>query len=114
MQDFFELIVSGFASGCLYSLMGLSFLLVMRPTGVVNFAVGQYAMLGGFAAVAVMTTILIPPIALPYVPGLLVVLALMALLGAAVEWIAVKPLVDRGAPPVASMLSLLGVLIVLL
>ena len=114
MEDFFELLVSGVASGCLYALMALSFLLVMRPTGIVNFAVGQVAMLGGFVAVALMTTILLPWPELSFVPGLIAVLAIMALLGAAIERIAVRPLVERGAPHLASMLSLLGVLIFLL
>ncbi len=114
MADFYELLVSGVASGCLYALMALSFLLVMRPTGIVNFAVGQYAMLGGFAAVAITTTILLPWPDLPFVPGLIAVLAIMALLGAAIEWVAIRPLVLRGASHLALMLSLLGVLLVLM
>jgi len=86
----------------------------MRPTGIVNFAVGQYAMLGGFAAVAVMTTILMPWPNLPFVPGLIVVLLAMALLGALIEFLAIRPLLQRVASHLAQMLSLLGVLIVLL
>ena len=49
MQDFLELAVSAAASGCVYGLIALAYLLMIRPTGIINFAVGEWAMVGALA-----------------------------------------------------------------
>ena len=57
MNDFLELVVSASASGCIYALVALSYLLITRPTGIINFAVGEWSMLaaiGGFLALSLM------------------------------------------------------------
>ena len=48
LQDFLELAVSATASGCIYGLVALAYLLMIRPTGIINFAVGEWAMVGAF------------------------------------------------------------------
>ncbi|HQX60307.1 MAG TPA: hypothetical protein PLT77_14350, partial [Burkholderiaceae bacterium] len=45
MRDFVELIVGAMASGSVYALVALSYLLITRPTGVINFAVGEWSRL---------------------------------------------------------------------
>lgn len=45
-----ELLVSGIANGAIYALMGLSFNLVYKTTGALNFALGHLVMLGAFVA----------------------------------------------------------------
>ena len=55
MQDFFELAVGAAASGCVYGLIGLAYLLIIRPTGIINFAVGEWAMVGAFAGFLLLT-----------------------------------------------------------
>jgi branched-chain amino acid transport system permease protein len=54
--------VSGLANGALYAFVGLSFSLVSRSTGLINFAQGDLTMLGGMLA-AVMTAAGVPLIA---------------------------------------------------
>lgn len=57
--------VSGLANGALYAFVGLSFGLVSRSTGLINFAQGDLTMLGGMLA-AVMSEAGVPlPIAVP-------------------------------------------------
>jgi branched-chain amino acid transport system permease protein len=51
--------VSGLANGALYAFVGLSFSLVSRSTGLINFAQGDLTMLGGMLA-AVMTDADVP------------------------------------------------------
>jgi branched-chain amino acid transport system permease protein len=41
-----ELLVGGFAIGCIYSLIALGFTMIIRATGVLNFAQGEIVMLG--------------------------------------------------------------------
>ena len=45
-----QLIVNGAASGCIYGLVALGFVLIYKATEMVNFAQGELMMLGGFAA----------------------------------------------------------------
>ncbi len=107
MQDFLELGISASATGCIYGLVALSYLLMIRPTGIINFAVGEWAMLGAFGGF-----VAISQAKLPYPAGMAAVLAAMLLVGWATERIAVRPLVAKGAPLIAPILTLLGMLVV--
>lgn len=107
MQDILELAVSAAASGCVYGLVALAYLLMIRPTGIINFAVGEWAMVGAFGGFVLLTTF-----EWPYALGMAAVIAGMAAVGWATERIAVRPLVERGAPLLAPILALLGMLVV--
>jgi branched-chain amino acid transport system permease protein len=107
LQDFLELAVSAAASGCIYGLIALAYLLMIRPTGIINFAVGEWAMLAAFGGF-----LLLSKYEWPYPLGMAAVLAVMLLVGWATERIAVRPLVERGAPLLAPILALLGMLVV--
>lgn len=52
MADFIQLLVNGFTVGSVYALAAIGFVIVYSTTGVVNFAAGQFVMLGAFAGVA--------------------------------------------------------------
>ena len=107
MQDFLELAVSATASGCVYGLMALAYLLMIRPTGIINFAVGEWAMVGAFGGYVLLTKY-----EWPYPLGMAAVLILLCIIGWITERLAVRPLVERGAPVLAPILALLGVLVV--
>ena len=107
MQDFLELAVSAAASGCIYGLIALAYLLMIRPTGIINFAVGEWAMIGAFGGFLLLTKY-----EWPYPLGMAAVLAFMFVVGWATERIAVRPLVEKGAPLLAPILALLGMLVV--
>ena len=107
MQDVLELAVSATASGCVYGLIALAYLLMIRPTGIINFAVGEWAMVGAFAG-----HFLFSRFQFPYPIGMALVVAFMALVGWAAERIAVRPLVERGAALLAPILALLGMLVI--
>ncbi|MEL7229453.1 MAG: branched-chain amino acid ABC transporter permease [Pseudomonadota bacterium] len=47
-MDFLQLIVSGLANGCVYGLIALGFVLIYKATETVNFAQGDFMMLGAF------------------------------------------------------------------
>ncbi|MEO7241552.1 MAG: branched-chain amino acid ABC transporter permease [Variovorax sp.] len=107
MSDFLELTVGALASGCIYGLVALSYLLITRPTGIINFAVGEWSMLAAFGGF-----LLLSRLEWPYPVGMVAVLLVMGLIGWATERIAVRPLVERGAPTLAPILALLGMLVV--
>ena len=107
MRDFLELAVGAAASGCIYALLALAYLLMIRPTGIINFAVGEWAMVASFGGFVLLTKF-----EWPYAVGMAAVLGFMFLVGWATERIAVRPLVERGAPLLAPILALLGMLVV--
>ena len=107
MQDFLELAVVAAASGCIYGLIALAYLLIIRPTGIINFAVGEWAMLAGFGGFVALTKY-----EWPYPVGMAIVLAFLFVVGWATERIVVRPLVEKGAPLLAPILALLGMLVV--
>lgn len=107
MNDLLELLVSATASGCVYGLVALGYLLITRPTGIVNFAVGEWAMLAAFGAYVALSRM-----EMPYPVGVALVLVLMLAIGWLTERLTVRPLVEKGAPPLAPVLSLLGMLVV--
>jgi branched-chain amino acid transport system permease protein len=107
LQDFLELAVSAAASGCVYGLLALSYLLMIRPTGIINFAVGEWAMVAAFGGF-----LLLSKYEWPYPLGMAAVVAFMLILGWITERISVRPLVEKGAPLLAPILALLGMLVV--
>jgi len=107
LQDFLELAVGAAASGCVYGLIALAYLLVLRPTGIINFAVGEWAMIAAFAGF-----LLLSGAHWPYPLGMAAIIGVMLLVGWATERIAVRPLLNAGAPVLAPILALLGMLVV--
>jgi len=107
LRDLLELSVSAAASGCIYALVALAYLLMIRPTGVINFAVGEWAMVGAFGGF-----LLLSKYEWPHALGMAAMLGFMLLVGWITERIAVRPLVERGAPLLAAILALLGMLVV--
>jgi branched-chain amino acid transport system permease protein len=107
MQDFLELAVSASAAGCVYALIALSYLVVLRPTGIINFAAGEWAMVGAFGGF-----LLLAKLHWPYPVGMAAIIGFMLLLGWATERIAVRSLAAAGAPLIAPILALLGMLVV--
>ena len=52
MNDVIHLAITGIAQGCAYGLIALGFVLIYKATEVVNFAHGEFMMLGAFAVLA--------------------------------------------------------------
>ena len=100
MQDLLELAVSATASGCIYGLIALAYLLMIRPTGIINFAVGEWAMVAAFGG-----HLLLYRYEWPYAIGMAAVVAFMMLVGWGTERIAVRPLGEKVAPLLAPIPS---------
>jgi branched-chain amino acid transport system permease protein len=112
MADLLELAVSATASGCIYALLALSYLLILRPTSVINFAVGEWAATGAFIGVAVLTPLVWPRLEGPYWLAVLAVLVILGVLGWLVETLTVRPLLRPATSITSPILALLGVLVV--
>lgn len=52
MDQFAQTIASGLANGVVYAMIGVAFALIFNASDVINFAQGDFAMIGGFSYVA--------------------------------------------------------------
>lgn len=85
-------LVSGLGLGSMYGLMALGFYVTYAVSGTVNFAQGSSMMLG-----AVLTYTFAQTLGWPGYAAVLLALALCATYGLLVEWLAVRPFVNRGS-----------------
>ena len=57
LSDVIHLAITGVAQGCAYGLIALGFVLIYKATEVVNFAHGEFMMLGAFTVLALSETL---------------------------------------------------------
>jgi branched-chain amino acid transport system permease protein len=101
-----QLLFTGIGVGSIYALVALGFVLIYRATNVVNFAQGDFAMLGAFAMV-----LLAIDLELPYWLSILITLALLIASGALFNLLVYYPLRNRSFLPV--IISTIGASILL-
>ncbi len=77
---------NGIAIGCIYALLALGFVLVYEATGVVNFAAGQFVVVGAFLGISGIAALGAT------VPGTVLALAAMIALGVLFFFIVYRPL----------------------
>lgn len=85
-------IISGVAVGCIYALVALGFVLIYKATEVINFAQGEFMMIGAFAAYT-----LIVFFKVPFLPAFVFTLIFMFLFGILLDRVIFRPLVGEGA-----------------
>ena len=100
MTFFFEVLVGGLLAGVMYSLVAIGFVLIYKASGVFNFAQGAMVL---FAA---LTFVSLNERGLPFALSLLVTPVVMLLMGAAIERVVLRPLVNR--PPIVLFMATLG------
>jgi branched-chain amino acid transport system permease protein len=96
-----QLVVNGAASGCIYGLIALGFVLIYKATEMVNFAQGDVMMLGGFVAFS-----LIAQFHLPYWLGGLLAILITAAFGYALDALIIRRVI--GQPQFAVVMLTLG------
>jgi len=85
-------LISGLGLGSMYGLLALGFYVTYAVSSTVNFAQGSSMMLGAVFAYTFAVTL-----GWPFWSAAMLALALCALYGVIVEWIAVRPFVRRGS-----------------
>jgi len=96
-----QVLFSGLAVGSIYALVSLGLVLIIRTTNVVNFAQGDFAMLGAYAMLTMFTVL-----RLPYFLSILLALVVMGIFGIAFNYGVYYPLRNRSYLPV--LISTLG------
>ncbi|MDI6693068.1 MAG: branched-chain amino acid ABC transporter permease [Anaerosomatales bacterium] len=88
--DVLQFVTSGLQNGAIYALMALGFTLVFASTGIINFAQGEFFMLGGMLAAAGMAA------GVPLGVSVLAAVAATTLVGCLVERLALRPARSAG------------------
>jgi branched-chain amino acid transport system permease protein len=96
-----EVLLAGLGAGSLYALAGVAFVLIYKATRVVNLAIGEILMLGGYVFFGAAAAWHLPAwIALP------VAIVAGALLGAVVERLLIRPML--GESPISVFMVTIG------
>jgi branched-chain amino acid transport system permease protein len=103
---FMQLLASGVAVGCLYALIALGFVLILKATDILNFAHGEIIMISAFICYFLMTKFQIP-----FGPAFLITAVIAGLMGILTERLVLRPLL--GEPVFAMVMITIGLSIFL-
>jgi branched-chain amino acid transport system permease protein len=103
---FFSLVVNGISTGMLYALIALGFVLIYKATEALNFAQGEFVMLAGYIAAA-----LLAAKGMPVIGAIIGTIAIMIGFSFALERIVLRPLLGR--PIVAVIMATIGLAAIL-
>ncbi len=106
MGYFIELVVSGLAVGAIYGLVAMSFAVIYKSTGIVNFAQGEMGMLTAYTSWSIAVTF-----GTHGVVTVLVAVAVGAVLGLLCERLIMRPML--GEPVLSVVLVTVGLAVVL-
>src|SRR5438477_628554 len=101
MEFFLQLLINGLVVGCIYSLVALGFVIIYKSSGILNFAQGEFLLLGAYVFLAIVAQANVP-----VVPALLLTFAFSTLLGLALERVVLRPLI--GEPIISVIMVTLG------
>ena len=105
MGFFVEVFVGGLLAGVMYALVALGFVLIYKASGVFNFAQGAMVF---FAA---LTFVSLVERGMNFWLALAITLAVMVVLGIAIEKVVLRPLVNQ--PPITLFMATIGLTFVL-
>lgn len=105
MDQFLQFFIAGLKNGSIYALVALGFTIVYAATGAINFAQGEFFMLGGLLCVS------FTDLGLPLPVAAAAAIAATAAIGAAFELLAVRPI--AGDSPLHIIMVTIGGALVL-
>ncbi|MBF4510795.1 MAG: branched-chain amino acid ABC transporter permease [Aeromicrobium sp.] len=100
-SELLQLVIAGLKNGSIYALLALGFTIVYAATNVINFAQGEFYMLGGMLAVFAFSGLNVPLVA-----AVALAVVTVAGIGALFERLAIRPRKD--ADPMALIIITVG------
>jgi branched-chain amino acid transport system permease protein len=96
-----QYILSGLSNGAIYALIGFGFAIIYNATGIINFAQGEFVMLGGMLTIFCLN-IFQPPLVL----AVLLAVVVSTAVGIVFERLAIRPL--KNASPLSLVIITIG------
>ena len=103
-DQFLQYLISGLTMGSIYALVGLGFTIIYAVTRIINFAQGEFVMLGGMLSFTLAVSI-----GLPLAPAIILSILIAAVIGAIMYLFAIRP--ARNASVVSLIIITIGVAI---
>ena len=101
MEFFLQLTLNGLVVGGIYALVALGFVIIYKSSGVLNFAQGEFLMLGAYVSLTIMATAQVP-----FAAAFVLTLLFAVVLGLAMERVVLRPLL--GQPIISVIMVTLG------
>jgi branched-chain amino acid transport system permease protein len=100
--DFFlQLVINGVVVGSIYALVALGFVIIYKSSGILNFAQGEFLVLGAYVCLTILTVGRVP-----LVPAFFLTMVFSAALGVLLERLILRPLI--GEPVISVIMVTLG------
>ncbi|MBK3396178.1 MULTISPECIES: branched-chain amino acid ABC transporter permease [Methylobacterium] len=96
-----QLVVNGLIVGALYGVVAMSFVLIYKASQVVNFAQGEFLLIGAWVCWWLLTTY-----QLPFLVGMGITFAFMLVFGIAIQVVVLRPLI--GEPIISVIMVTIG------
>jgi len=101
MEIFLQIIITGIATGGVYGLIALGFVLIFKATGILNLATGAFMTLGAYICLTVLSQL-----GAPFWLAFLCTLGFAIMLGVVLEKIILRPLI--GEPIISVVMVTIG------
>lgn len=101
LPDILQNLITGLSVGCIYAIVAIGFTIIFSSTELVNFAQGEFVMLGAMVSYWLMTTMHWPLFLV--LPGATI---LTVIVGIVIGWVLLRPL--KHASPVALIIITVG------
>jgi branched-chain amino acid transport system permease protein len=106
MELFLQLVLNGFVIGSIYALVGLGFVIIYKASSILNFAQGEFLMLGAYVCLAIFTEAHVP-----FAAAFGLTLVFSIVLGMGMERLLLRPMI--GEPVISVIMLTLGLSAVL-
>ncbi|OAN44602.1 MULTISPECIES: branched-chain amino acid ABC transporter permease [Chloroflexus] len=101
MDRIIQLALSGIANGAIFALVALGFVLIYKSSDVINFAQGELLLIGAY-----LTYAMVEQFGLWWPAGVVVAVALAAVVGVLIEQLVLRPLI--GEPAISVIMVTIG------
>jgi len=105
-DQFVQYLISGLTQGSIYALIGLGFTIIYAVTRIINFAQGEFVMLGGMLSFTLASSV-----GIPLIPAIILAVLIAAAVGAIMYVLAIRT--ARGASVVSLIIITIGAAIFL-
>jgi branched-chain amino acid transport system permease protein len=101
VEFFLQLVINGVVVGSIYALVALGFVIIYKASGILNFAQGEFLVLGAYVCLTILSAGRVP-----LVPAFFLTMVFSAALGVLLERLILRPLI--GEPVISVIMVTLG------
>jgi branched-chain amino acid transport system permease protein len=98
---FTQLLVTGLVTGSVYALVALGFVLIYKSTSIINFAQGEFVLVGAYVCLWVTVDL-----GVPFIPAFILTMGASVILGLLVERLVLRPMI--GEPIISVIMVTIG------